>query len=275
MESIPQLQPRYYSISSSSIIAPRKPSITVLVASDPVVENPAQLIHGVASNYLLHIASPTTHPHGLTYPLNGPNNALAPGPGPGPGLSTTQGENRKLFAHIRRTRFKLPMQSALPLILIAAGTGLAPFRAFIAERRQLLIIGKPVGPIVLFFGCRSPREDFIYREELEALAREEDGSGSGGLGERLRIITAFSRVEGEEEPRRYVQDRVREFGTDVVELLEQGANLYICGRAAMAREVEGVVGGEMQRAKGWNETETNDWTKAIKKRNRWQEDVWG
>lgn len=255
VESIPPLQPRYYSISSSSAIAPRKPSITVLVASDPITESSDHdHVHGVTSNYLLNMAMPETHPYGLTYPLHGPNNALAPQ------------ANHKLFAHLRRTRFKLPVQSALPLVLIAAGTGLAPFRAFIAERRQLLALGKPVGEIVLFFGCRSPREDFIYREELEALERGLDG--------RLKIITAFSRFEHGGEQRRYVQDRVRECGRDIVGLLDQGANLYICGRAAMAREVEDVVSGEMKRVKGWGEMEMNEWTKGIKKRNKWQEDVW-
>lgn len=95
-----------------------------------------------------------------------------------------------------------------------------------------------------------------------------------GLDGRLKIITAFSRYQDAGEPRRYVQDRVRESGQDVVALLDQGANLYICGRAAMARDVEGVVSEEMKRIKGWGETETNEWTKAIKKKNKWQEDVW-
>ena len=258
VESIPPLQPRYYSISSSSAIAPRKPSITVLVASEPVTDS-EDFVHGVTSNYLLNMAKPDSHPYGLTYPLNGPNNVLAPPPPP-------PQSSHKLFAHLRRTRFKLPVQSAHPLVLISAGTGLAPFRAFIAERRQLLAVGKPVGDVVLFFGCRNPNEDFIYREELETLER--------GLEGRLKIITAFSRFEDAGEPRRYVQDRVREHGQDVVSLLDQGANLYICGRAAMARDVEGVVSEEMKKVKGWGDTETNEWTKAIKKKNKWQEDVW-
>lgn len=265
VESLPPLQARYYSISSSSVLAPRKPSITVLVSSTPVPENPDQFIHGVTSNYLLAIAKPDNHPYGLTYPVSGPNNTLAGAEG--------AEEERKVFAHLRRTRFKLPFQAAVPIIMIAAGTGLAPFRAFIAERRQMRSIGKPIGEMILFFGCRSPEEDFIYREELEALAGE--GSQEGGVADVLRIVTAFSRYESGGEKRRYVQDRVGECSDDVVRLLDQGANLYICGRAAMAREVEKVVGDEMKRAKGWDENGVNEWTKAIKKKNKWQEDVWG
>lgn len=259
VESFPPLQPRYYSISSSSVLAPRKPSITVLVTPTPVPENPNQLVHGITSNYLLALAKPDEHPYGLTYPLSGPNNVLA-------GEETS----KKVFSHLRRTRFKLPVQAAVPLIMIAAGTGLAPFRAFIAERRQMRSIGKPIGEMILFFGCRSPEEDFIYREELEALVKEE-----GGVGDCLRIVTAFSRYEHAGEQRRYVQDRVDECGDEVIRLLDQSANLYICGRAAMAREVEKVVSERVRSGRDWEENEVNEWTKAMKKKNKWQEDVWG
>ena len=256
VETLPPIQPRYYSISSSSVISPRKASITVLVSSDPVPESPDQLIHGVTSNYLLAISSTlhssrTGHPQGLTYHLTGPNDALTGG---------------KVFAHLRKSRFKLPRLGSCPLIMVAAGTGIAPFRAFIAERRQLQQIGRDIGEMVLFFGCRRPDEDFLYREELESL--------QAALGGRLRVVTAFSRLGGG-EPKMYVQDRVREAGEEVVRLMDEGANFYICGRAGMAREVDEVVGGVMKRAKGWEEEMVNEWRKGIKRRNKWQEDVWG
>jgi NADPH-ferrihemoprotein reductase len=149
--------------------------------------------------------------------------------------------------------------------MVAAGTGLAPFRAFLSERSQVLKIGKEVGPMILFFGCRNPNEDYIYREELEEMQQ--------ALGERLKIVTAFSRLDG--SPRQYVQDRVAEFGEDVVKLLDEGGNFYVCGRAGMAREVEKAVGFTMKGVKGWNDDEVNNWSKAIKKKNKWQEDVWG
>ncbi|PYH76927.1 riboflavin synthase domain-like protein [Aspergillus uvarum CBS 121591] len=256
VETISPLQPRYYSISSSSVLSPRKPSITVLVASNPVLGNPTELIYGVTSNYLLALsehhrdAATGAHPHGLTYYLPGPSDAL---------------EGGQVLAHLRKSKFKLPRLASCPLIMVAAGTGLAPFRAFIAERRQLQQIGRDVGEMLLFFGCRRPDEDFIYREELEALQT--------ALGDRLRIVTAFSRHE--ETPRQYVQDRVGEHGEDVIRLIEKGANVYICGRAGMAREVEKTVGQAMRKTKGWSDGEWNDWSKAFKRKGKWQEDVWG
>ncbi|GKZ36454.1 hypothetical protein AbraIFM66950_007526 [Aspergillus brasiliensis] len=261
VETLAPIQPRYYSISSSSVLSPRKPSITAIVSTTPVPENPEELIHGITSNYLLalsqHRSSPSNpHPHGLAYHLNGPSNAL---------------NSERVFAHLRKSKFKLPRTGNTPLIMIAAGTGLAPFRAFISERRQLQQIGREVGQMILFFGCRRPDEDYIYKEELEALQE--------GLGGKLRIETAFSRYERDGGVKRqYVQDKIVECGDEVVRLLvEERANLYICGRAGMAREVEKRVGGEMCRVQGWQEGDGqwNEWCKGLKKRQKWQEDVWG
>lgn len=272
IETLPKMQPRYYSISSSSMISPRHPTITALVSTTPLATStipsdtssssaPAS-IPGLATNYLLglsHSLAPAesdttpapTHPAGLTYPLSGPGDALAGG---------------RVYAHVRRSRFKLPAQPSHPLVMVAAGTGVAPFRAFLAERARMLQIGKEVGEMVLFFGCRRASEDYIYREELEGFERE--------LGGRLRIVTAFSREEG--APKTYVQDRVRELGADVVRLvLEGGASVYMCGRASMAREVGGVVGELVGKENGWGQEQIKEWTERMKRSRTWQEDVWG
>ncbi|KXG46735.1 NADPH-cytochrome p450 reductase, FAD-binding, alpha-helical domain-3 [Penicillium griseofulvum] len=253
VETMPHIRPRYYSISSSSMVSPRKPSITAIVSTAPLPQNPNELIHGVTSNYLLALsqqARSKSHPSGITYHLNGPADALQGG---------------KVFAHIRRSNFKLPTVVNTPLIMVAAGTGIAPFRAFLSERCQFLKIGKDVGQMILFFGCRNPNEDYIYREELEEM--------QVALGDRLRIVTAFSRLEG--TPRQYVQDRVAEFGNDVIRLIDEGGTFYVCGRAGMAREVEKVVGQTMKGAKRWSDDEFNGWSKTIKMMDKWQEDVWG
>lgn len=257
VETIPPMKPRYYSISSSSITSPRTPSITIAVSETPTAQNPDEIIYGITSNYLLELTNQMTskranRPYRSSpkYLLDGPNNALQGG---------------KVFAHIRRSKFKLPVQSSYPLIMVAAGTGLAPFRGFIAERCRLMQIGKPVGEMILFFGCRHPDEDFIYQAELEEMERT--------LGGKLRVITAFSRVEG--QPREYVQDRVLEHSSDVVKFLHSDSTFYICGRAAMAREVEKAVGEVVRKANEWTKEEVDSWTKTIKRRGQWQEDVWG
>jgi NADPH-ferrihemoprotein reductase len=159
------------------------------------------------------------------------------------------------------------------LILIAAGTGLAPLRAFLHERRQLLKIGRDVGDMLLFFGCRRPDEDFIYRDELVEL--------ENAFGKQLKIVTAFSRFEegGSGNVKKgYVQDRVVEFKDEVRELLvERRGNLYICGRAGMAREVERRVTGFLAEGEDGmgGVRQAEEWVRGVKRRGKWQEDVWG
>ncbi|KAL4819013.1 hypothetical protein BDW67DRAFT_173895 [Aspergillus spinulosporus] len=263
IETLPPLQPRYYSISSSSVVSPRKISLTVLVLSTPLPDNTAMSIPGLTSTYLLTLAD-SPQPQENTYKTlpTYTNTLVSLTPD-----SSSDGR-RKILAHLRRSSFKLPRLQTTPLILIAAGTGLAPFRAFIAERRQVLKIGREVGDVLLFFGCRSPEEDFIYKDELSEM--------EGAFGGKLRIVTAFSRY-GQRSERGYVQDRVLEYKNEVREILvAQRGNLYICGRAGMAREVERRITALLaEMEEGWSERDAEEWVKGVKRRNKWQEDVWG
>jgi NADPH-ferrihemoprotein reductase len=149
--------------------------------------------------------------------------------------------------------------------MAAAGTGIAPFRAFIAERLRLKAMGRKIGEMVLFFGCRHPNEDYIYRSELEDMLKESEG--------KLRIVTAFSRVEGQKKL--YVQDKMKEEGSNVLRLLEYDATLYICGRASMAREIGKTLSGMMAEKKDFSQTQASDWASTMKRGRKWQEDVWG
>lgn len=62
---------------------------------------------------------------------------------------------------------RLPTRPQTPILMIGPGTGLAPFRGFIQERKFLKDEGKPVGETILYFGCRKKAEDYIYQNELE------------------------------------------------------------------------------------------------------------
>ncbi|GKT48942.1 NADPH--cytochrome P450 reductase [Colletotrichum spaethianum] len=256
IETLPRSQPRYYSISSSSVVSPKAPSITVTVSDTPLSASPSSTIPGLTTNYLqalhrsLQSSQITQQTEGLSYALSGPSSTL---------------EGGLVYAHIRRSKFKLPMLSSHPLVMVAAGTGLAPFRAFVIERLRLKSIGKEVGHMMLLFGCQRPDDDYIYKEELEQMEKDLDG--------KLRIVTAFSRQEGTKKT--YVQDRVREFGSDIAKLLEDGASLYMCGRASMAREVGKTLRDVFKADKGWNDAQVKDWSERLKRNRKWQEDVWG
>lgn len=258
VETLPCIQPRYYSISSSSTVSARRLSITVGVDKSPLQQDPSRVIRGITTNYLYALGNALNCDTSQSVVgSDAPSYALS---GPGDTLN-----GRKVFACIRRSNFKLPTLSSTPIIMIGAGTGLAPFRGFILERARLQAVGKPIGKMLLFFGCRSPDQDYLYQGELAEVAQKLQGS--------LEIVTAFSRAE--EEPKKYVQDRVEERKTQVCHLLQEGACIYFCGRAAMARKVGNKVEESMKTQNNWTDAEARSWAESVKKGNKWLEDVWG
>jgi sulfite reductase (NADPH) flavoprotein alpha-component len=123
-------------------------------------------------------------------------------------------------------KFRLPADSAAPIVMIGPGTGIAPFRAFLHERAATGATGKNW----LFFGAQSVKTDYLYEEEL---ARMQE---SGVL---TRLDTAFSR---DQEHKIYVQDRMMEQGAELFAWLEQGATVYVCGDASrMAKDVDAAL----------------------------------
>lgn len=153
--------------------------------------------------------------------------------------------------------------------MVAAGTGIAPFRGFLQERARLMTMGRQIGQMILFFGCRRADEDFLYNQELQELAEAFDGA--------LKIITAFSRQQRTANGgKMYVQDRVKEHCDEVCDfLIERDAIFYICGSADMAREVAQRVGTGLKRTRGWDDGRLRMWQEKAERANRWQEDVWG
>lgn len=259
VESLPAMRPRYYSISSSSIVQPRQVALTAVISDSHITaDGLTQRIHGLATNYMLAVKQfwstdpsvPKAHPYGLTYPLEGPNGTL---------------QSSKMYAHIRKSQFKLPVTVSHSIIMVAAGTGIAPFRAFLQERARLKNIGREVGKMILFYGCRQSDEDYLYRDEFVSLQRI--------FGDQLNIVTAFSR----ENPIRkiYVQDRIEEYSEEVCRMLIDGTcYLYICGSATMARDVGMTLGESLKAKTGWSDGELRSWAETQKRHSRWQEDVW-
>lgn len=93
------------------------------------------------------------------------------------------------------------------------------------------------------------------------------------LGDKLDIVPAFSRTGNAKV---YVQDRVEERIAEVARLInDENAYFYICGSAAMARDVGKVVGNGLKGNMNWGDGELRDWSEGMKRSRRWQEDVWG
>jgi sulfite reductase (NADPH) flavoprotein alpha-component len=123
-------------------------------------------------------------------------------------------------------RFRLPADGARDVIMIGAGTGVAPYRAFVQER----VATGARGRNWLIFGARHLARDFLYQLEWQRALKR---------GALARIDLAFSRDGGR---RAYVQQRIAEAGRELHEWLEGGATLYVCGDAnRMAPDVHAAL----------------------------------
>lgn len=250
IESIAKLQPRYYSISSSSSMEKQTIHVTAVVEQEKP-KTSDHYVTGVATNLLLDIKK---HQNKETtklidnFDLEGPRGKF----------------HYKLPIHIRRSTFKLPSNPATPIILVGPGTGAAPFRGFLREKIKQVENGANIGEILFFFGCRKSTEDFIYKEEWVEYAKKLDN--------KFKMITAFSR---ETEKKVYVQDKLLENGAKVIELLDKGAFFYVCGDAAnMARDVQLALVKAYQEQKKVPEDIATTMGKQLRVNNRYQEDVW-
>lgn len=144
------------------------------------------------------------------------------------GVASTYLAARKVGDHISCTvrptniPFQLPAESTTPIILLASGTGIAPMRALIQERAALQEnYGKKLGPALLFFGCRHPEKDFLYREELAAWE-------SAGV---VKVLPCFSKPTTCQK--RYVTDAMWEERDRIWDMFHRdGAVIYVCGSAA-------------------------------------------
>ena len=155
--------------------------------------------------------------------------------------------------------FRLPADPASDIIMVGPGTGVAPFRAFVQERRAVGATGRSW----LFFGDRHFTHDFLY--QLEWQDALEDGSLS-------RIDVAFSRDQPE---KLYVQDRIRSHRRDLVDWLDGGATLYVCGDAkAMAKDVRRAVVDAYAEVKAIGPDAAEAAVAGLERAGRYQQDVY-
>ena len=155
--------------------------------------------------------------------------------------------------------FRLPADGSVPIILIGPGTGIAPFRAFLEERRAT----GATGPNWLFFGDQRRSTDFLYEDEIVPLHAD---------GFLTRLDLAFSR---DQAAKIYVQDRMREGGTELWQWLERGAHVYVCGDAKrMARDVDGALHRLVETAGGVTADQAAEYVAGLKTAKRYQRDVY-
>ncbi|MEB2646138.1 bifunctional nitrate reductase/sulfite reductase flavoprotein subunit alpha [Pseudomonas canadensis] len=155
--------------------------------------------------------------------------------------------------------FRTPTDGDVPMIMIGPGTGIAPFRAFLQERRALGHQGRNW----LFFGEQHAASDFYYQDELQGMQRD-------GLLNHLSL--AFSRDQAQKV---YVQDRIREQGAELWRWLQDGAKLYICGDAShMAKDVDQALRQVAQTHGGLGVEGAVEYWRQLSEQKRYLRDVY-
>lgn len=219
------LQPRLYSISSSAKLFADQVHLTMATVRYTRYQDGKKIRKGVSSTFLAERA---------------------------------QDENVPIFVQTNKN-FRVPAEGSAPVIMVGPGTGVAPFRGFLQERRARGDSGKNW----LFFGEQHQQSDFYYRDEL--LGYQKDGL-------LTRLSLAFSRDQAQKI---YVQDRMRENAAEIWRWLEEGAYFYVCGDASrMAKDVDHALREIVQQHGGFNEVDTVNYMRKLNMQKRYLRDVY-
>ena len=221
LAAMPPMRARQYSISSSPLADPSQCTLTVAVLDAPALSGQGRRL-GSASNFLARLAP------GARLPV---------------AVRASQGS------------FRAPNDRGRPLVLVCAGTGIAPFRGFLQDRLIAKGQGETVGPALLFFGMRHPEVDYLYRDELAEWER-------AGI---VALRPAFSRFP--QGAVRYVQDRLWQDRADLVAMYRAGASTFVCGdstgmgpavRAMFLKIYADTTGASADEAAAWADTIETD-----------------
>ena len=175
------------------------------------------------------------------------------------GLAQVKAGTRVAVAVKENPHFKLPQDPQTPMIMIGAGTGVAPFRSFLFEREAQGIRGKTW----LFFGEQRFRSDFLYQAEWLQLMEN-------GTLERMNV--AFSRDQAQKH---YVQHRLQESAAELYQWLAAGAHVYVCGDMhGMAKDVHQTLLAIVQEQGGYTEVDANALLEQWIAERRYQRDVY-
>ncbi|MDZ7742568.1 MAG: flavodoxin domain-containing protein [Bacteroidota bacterium] len=156
-------------------------------------------------------------------------------------------------------KFRLPENPETPIIMISTGTGIAPFRAFLQERKE----SGASGMNWLFFGDRNEKTDFLYRDEIIGFKDQ------GLLG---KLNTVFSR---DHEKKKYIHHDMLENSHELFKWIEEGACVYICGnKRTMAKDARKALKKIIREEGAYTEEETKQYFKKMKAEKRFQEDVY-
>ncbi|MET9851329.1 cytochrome P450, partial [Streptomyces ossamyceticus] len=225
LELLPVLRPRHYSISSAAAASPGEVDLMVSLLAAPHRCGEG-IFRGIGSHYLQ-----TVHP----------------------------GDTVQARVLPCSEDFRLPEDDSVPVILVSAGTGLAPFRGAVLDRHHT----RSTGTLLCYFGCDHPDVDYLHRAEFEA------AEAAGAVSMRPTFSCA------PEDGARFVQDRIAKESDEVWAVLEAGGRVYICGDGRrMAPAVREAFRAIYRDRTGSGDDEASAWLNALIESGTYVEDVW-
>jgi sulfite reductase (NADPH) flavoprotein alpha-component len=218
-----KLQPRLYSVASSLRAYPEQVHFIVDVVR---YESHGRVRQGVCSSFLAERADDVSVP---------------------------------VFPTVAK-HFHLPDSADTPIIMIGPGTGVAPFRAYLQERKATGAKGKNW----LFFGAQHEKCDFAYGDEFQAHQKE---------GLLTRLDCAWSRDQAQKV---YVQHKMMENAAEIWKWIEaEGAYFFVCGDARrMAKDVDAALRTIVREQGGKNVEQANEYVENLKNEKRYKKDVY-
>jgi sulfite reductase (NADPH) flavoprotein alpha-component len=222
VDTLAKLVPRLYSISSSLKAHPEQVHFTIDVVH---YESRGRMRKGVCSTFLAERA-----------------------------------ENVPVPVFPNTSKFRLPEDGSTPIIMVGPGTGVAPFRAYLQERKAVGAKGKNW----LFFGSQHQHCNYFYKDELDAIKRD---------GILTRLDCAWSRDQADKA---YVQHKMLGNGAEIWKWLDaEGAHFFVCGDARrMAKDVDAALRKIIQEQGGKTEEQTNEYVEKLKADKRYKRDVY-
>jgi sulfite reductase (NADPH) flavoprotein alpha-component len=222
IDTLAKLQPRLYSISSSLKAHPDSVHFTIDVVK---YESHGRQRKGICSTFLAERADKVPVP---VFP--------------------------------NTSKFRLPEDGNTPIIMVGPGTGIAPFRAYLQERKAVGAKGKNW----LFFGSQHQHCNYFYREEFDAFTRD---------GILTRLECAWSRDQADKS---YVQHKMLGNGAEIWKWLNgEGAHFFVCGDARrMAKDVDAALRTIVQEQGGKSVDEANEYVEKLKSDKRYKRDVY-
>ncbi len=225
LEMLPVLRPRHYSISSSAAARPGEADLMVSLLAAPHRSGEGTF-RGIASHFL---------------------------------QTVNAGDVIQARVLPCSESFRLPEDTSVPVILISAGTGLAPFRGAVLDRHH----AGSTGTLLCYFGCDHPDVDFLHREEFEA------AEAAGAVSMRPTFMHA------PENGTRFVQERIVRESEEVWSVLESDGRVYICGDGRrMAPAVREAFMALYRERTGASDEQAVAWLAALVESGRYVEDVW-